>query len=524
MVADFSPQKIQEEFRKCKTDPVYFISNYVYVIHPMRGLVKFNLYPFQKMIINEWRNNRFNILRKFRQAGCTTLVSAYSLWMCTFRNATTIAILSKGDIESTEIVDRIRLMHDELPSWLKAKKTMDNQHTLKFENKSVIKSRASGPNSGRSISGNLVIFDEAAFIENMDKIYTASYPIISTGGSIIALSTVNGVGNWFHKIYMQALKGENAFNPIDINWTSHPEYKRHQGYEELYESMAQRTPPMDIDMWEKITRANLSHKEWLQEYECSFLGTGDTYIDGGILSQLKENCNKDFYSKYSNRMRVWKDPLPYHDYAIGVDGSIGRGQDYSAFQVIDIYNGEQVGEFYSNVTPLNEFAKIIADEGRLYNIAYIMPERNNIGQPLLDNLFEYQEYENIISDDNGEMGLMVTQKNREQLLSDMEEAIRTGRIKLNSERTVDELLTFIINPDTHKIEADEKCHDDLIMSLAITVNIFKNIRATTPIYQDKLIDPMDKWKPPIHKTKYLMKTAYGGMIEEEYLKWMNKRS
>ena len=94
--------------------------NYVKVTHPVRGLVPFQLYPFQKRIVKEIQDNRFNILRKFRQAGCTTIASAYALWLAVFKRDQSIIILSKGDTEATEVLDRIKLMYDELPEFLQA--------------------------------------------------------------------------------------------------------------------------------------------------------------------------------------------------------------------------------------------------------------------------------------------------------------------------------------------------------------------------------------------------------------------
>ena len=75
--------------------------------------------------------------------------------------------------------------------------------------------------ASRSLAGSLLIIDEAAFIEAIDTIWAAVYPIISTGGRAFVLSTVNGMGNWYHKIYNEALKNENAFNVIDIKWKDH---------------------------------------------------------------------------------------------------------------------------------------------------------------------------------------------------------------------------------------------------------------------------------------------------------------
>jgi hypothetical protein len=514
-----SLDEIKEEFLKCKTDAVYFISKYIKVSHPKRGLVNFDLYPFQRTIIKEFFTHRFNILRKFRQAGCTTLIAAYSLWLCMFNPYKTVAILSKGEAESTEIIDRIKLMHAELPAWLQPKIMEDNKHTFKLENKSVIKSKASGKQSGRSIPGSLLILDEAAFIEHIDTIWAAAYPIISTGGSVIALSTVNGIGNWFHKMYTQAVNGENNFNAIDITWKEHPEYFRQKGYEHLYELMAKYEPPVNIDDWEKNTRANLSLKEWLQEYEANFLGTGETYIDGEILRELKSNANREYRIKYNNRMRVWKDPQPYHEYVIACDPSIGRERDYSAFHVIDLYNGEQVAEFYSNRTPINEFAKIIVDEGRLYNTAYVLSERNGIGNNLIYFLQESLEYENLVMDENREIGMQITQKNREVLLADMEHNIRSNKVKINSERLVDELLTFVIDKDTNKIKADTNCHDDLIMAFAMAINTFNKLRENNLIERDTLIDNRNIPLSPMQSYKYKVVTATGNVTLEDY-KWL----
>ncbi len=78
------PKEAIQEFKRCSSDPAYFISNYIKVTHPVRGLVNFELYPFQKRIVSEIKAHRFNILRKFRQAGCTTIAASFALWKAIF--------------------------------------------------------------------------------------------------------------------------------------------------------------------------------------------------------------------------------------------------------------------------------------------------------------------------------------------------------------------------------------------------------------------------------------------------------
>lgn len=506
-----------QELKKCKNDPIYFICKYIKVVHPVRGLVPFELYKFQKRVLKEFLDHRFNVLRKFRQAGCTTLACAFALWFCLFNPKKTVAVLSKGDAESTEFLDRIKIMHDELPSFLKQEIIENNKHTLKFSNKSTIKSRASGKQSGRSLSGSLLIVDEAAFIENMKTIWAAALPTVSTGGKVIVLSTVNGIANWFFEIYTGAIKGINSFHPIDIKWQEHPEYFRHEGYEHLYDEMMKRSPPKNIDLWEKEMRGNLKPKEWKQEFEAAFLGTGETYIDGETLEQIAANVSPDYYERYDGRLRVWRPSVPGRVYILAADSSLGRGYDNSAFHILDAITGNQVAEFYSNSTPINEFAKIIAMEGFRYNTANVIVERNSIGHILIQQLLDIHEYDNIWFDDKGEPGILTTQKNREQLLGLLEESLRLGRVKINSDRTSYELLTFIINENTHKPEADEGKTDDLVMSLAFAIEA-KKLMPFLPEIEKSGEDFSAMGIMTNSTPKYTLKIRLpgGGVAEEDY--------
>ena len=515
-VVSMDKTQLIEEFKKCKDDPVYFISNYVKVTHPVRGLVPFKLYPFQKDILKNVKEHRFNILRKFRQAGCTTISAAYSLWMIVFQKHKQVVILSKGDAESTEVLDRIKIMYEELPAFLRPKIVEDNKHTLKLSTGSTIKSRPSGKQSGRSLAGSLLIIDEAAFIENIDTIWAAVYPIISTGGRAFVLSTVNGIGNWYYDVYHKAIAGENSFNCIDINWESHPEYKRQEGFDDLYQEMEKKG--LYVDSWEKTTKANMPMKQWLQEYECEFLGTGDTYLEGYLLRRLVEDISPDFWIKYNNKMRVWKEPSPEYEYAIGVDVSLGRERDYSAFHVFNVYTGEQVAEFYSNRTPINELAQILTTEANLYNNATVIIERNTIGNNLIDWMFNIYEYDNLWIDDKNDFGIQITTRNREELLARMEEYIRNNFVKLNSKRTIDELLTFIVN-DNGKITADDGKNDDLIMSLASTIFLLHTLADGTPLEMTQ--NNTEKERKPLEPFRSVVHDNDNNKLEED-IRWLMK--
>ena len=81
------------ELAKCMEDPIYFIKNYIKIVHLDKGLTKFNMYPFQEDIVNIMHENRHVILKLPRQSGKCLKSSTY----VTLRNKST------GEIEKIEI-------------------------------------------------------------------------------------------------------------------------------------------------------------------------------------------------------------------------------------------------------------------------------------------------------------------------------------------------------------------------------------------------------------------------------------
>jgi hypothetical protein len=186
-----------------------------------------------------------------------------------------------------------------------------------------------------------------------------------------------------------------------------------------------------------------------------------------------------------------------------------------------MYNGEQVAEFYSNNVSLKAFAKTIHDEATKYNLAYVIVERNGLGLALIEELWDELEYENMWCDSKGDIGILVTVKNRDTILSVLEEGLRTSRYKINSQRTVKELQTFIIT-ENGKMQADEGYHDDLVMSLAIGMYACNQIFLKSPITIETIkSDANTKTTPnPISRSKY------GDLNEKEklkeYMQWVLK--
>ncbi len=73
-----------DEYKRCMIDPVYFAENYCKIISLDKGLVQFELYPYQKKMFKQFEENRFNVVLACRQSGKSISACAYLLWFALF--------------------------------------------------------------------------------------------------------------------------------------------------------------------------------------------------------------------------------------------------------------------------------------------------------------------------------------------------------------------------------------------------------------------------------------------------------
>jgi intein/homing endonuclease len=287
---------IREETKKCMEDPIYFMRKYVKIQHPNRGTIPFDLFPFQEDAMQHFHDDRFLLILKSRQLGITTLVAAYSLWLSIFNSDKSILIISIKQEVSKEIVTKVRFANEHLPSWLKVKETTNNHMSLRFENGSQVAATSSSRDAGRSKALSLLIIDEAAFIDEAEDIWTSCFNTLSTGGRAIVLSTPNGVGNWFHKMWVNAEKKKNDFKTLKLPWQLHPERNQH---------------------WRDEQTKQLGVKGANQECDCDFLSSGTNVIDLMILKEYEENPEmvRDRIEAYrGEEWWIFKQPEEGHSY------------------------------------------------------------------------------------------------------------------------------------------------------------------------------------------------------------------
>ena len=199
----------------------WFLRNLGKVKHPSAGMLPFFPFNYQKKALGSFRKNRLCIFKKCRQSGISKITGAYALWFAMMHSLKTVLVVSRTDSDAMLFLnDNIRFLFCNLPGWMQEvwAPVKDNEHEIVFPNGSRIRSLSSNQDVLRSNASSLNIIDEAAFIQNMDVMWAAGWPTLQHGGSVIVVSTTNGVGGWYWSTWTDAEAGANDFYPIVVNW------------------------------------------------------------------------------------------------------------------------------------------------------------------------------------------------------------------------------------------------------------------------------------------------------------------
>ena len=457
-MAVLSKDKQVSEIVKCGKNSSYFINTYVKIQHPTRGLVKFNTYKFQDECLTKFNDHRFNVILKSRQLGISTVAASYALWLALFYKDKAILIIATKLAVAQNFIKKVKIALQNLPGWLVMPSLKsDTKQMIEFSNGSSIKAIPTSEDAGRSEALTLLIVDEAAFISNFDDLWTGLYPTLSTGGRAIVLSTPNGVGGQFHKLYVEAEARLNIFNSIKLPWDVHPERD---------------------DAWFENESRNMTRKQIAQELLCDFASSGDTFLNANDLEYIIMSTQTPL-ERWGPQTGVWiwRYAMPGHKYIISADVARGDGADYSSFHIIDTTAGEQVGEFKGKIPP-DQFAVLLNEAGLRYNKAMLCPENNSYGYAVCMKLKElaypnlyYKDKKYLFigagagSEDIANIGFTTSAANRTKILTKLEEVIRNKQIKIRSTRMAEELKTFNWIGQTAK--AMKGYNDDLVMALAI---------------------------------------------------------
>jgi hypothetical protein len=472
---------LKKEIILCGRDPIYFIKRYVKIKHPKRGLIPFQTFTYQEELIRGYQQNRFNVILKARQLGISEITAAYACWLMLFHRDKNILVMATKSETAKNIIKKVATALKKIPKWLLlADITTDNKLSIELSNGSQIKAIATSDDAGRSEALSLLIIDEAAFIKNLDELWTGLFPTINAGGSIVVLSTPNGVGNKFHQIYTEAVAGTNEFKFSKLMWWVHPEH-----ISDLEDDEAR--PGFKTSSWYRaeIKSSNYGPREIAQELECNFNASGDTVIAADGIKWIEESCIDPSYREHWDRNEfIWFRPERDERYLLTADVARGDSSDNSAAGVFRISDMSEVAEYYGKIPP-EEFADVICDLGKRYNDAIVVVENNNIGMTCLEHI-RLNEYKAVYYSRRGDMkpgeivnlswgkpeldselipGFTTNQKNRPLIIAKLEEYIRNRNMNIRSKRFLYEIKTFVWS--SGRAAAMNGRNDDLVMMTAL---------------------------------------------------------
>lgn len=457
-------QEMANQYAKSYMDKtrIYFIEKYLSTFNASVGkLTPFNLFPRQKAFLKSLAENKASIAIKHRQAGITTITSAWAAAQMVFSPKespeTILCIGNKLDL-SQQLIYKIRDFLLQVPRWYwgddyyspdpkseKNKKDIfvrNSKSELELFNGSKVFARSSGPNAARGISAvSILIFDEAAFIEDGLSVYSSAVAATASvpNSKIVMVSTPNGKDELYYNTYKQALSKENNYNPVEFKWFQDLRYNKNLSWYKKDKDTGETkwivedtldetgTVKYDEEKWRKLERDgwiptspwyidmcrsfNNDSMKIAQELDVSFMGSANNVV-GPEFIEMQQTLNvREPLTTMSDALSpetwFWKPPYENHRYICSIDPSRGDAGDRTAIEMIDMdgrdENGmpivEQVMEYLGKRTG-DEIGQMAYNYAKMYNEAYIIVDSTGgVGDACLLTLIQLG-YKNIYYEDS----------------------------------------------------------------------------------------------------------------------------
>jgi hypothetical protein len=471
----------------------FFFENFYHIPVVGKGAELFKLRDYQRDVCDSIDDHYLNIGLKARQIGWTTIGVAYALHDAMFNPHRPWMFVSRTEDAAQKMLAKAIYSYNRIPKWLRdmlPRVTNQTQSVLAFENGSYIESVPATNSTGRGDAVYGVLMDECAFMEYAEGIWGAVEPLCY--GKAMLFSTANGMGNFFHEVWLDSTRDDSAWNGIFFPWS-------------VVESRDQG--------WYDSTRRSFRGREWLfyQEYPSSpeeaFAKSGRVafqaedvlacfedlepenryeWVIGGTPRRLEAGQEADI------EFTVWREPRVERDdrgnllrkpnYVVSAD--IAEGLEHGDFTYVTVFDCnanddgrfEQVASCKSSipVAYLDEFLEWL---GYYYHRALIVAERNNAGIMPLEKLgndrwyprlYRMDRYAEIPSntDRTARYGWYTDRKSKPKMVNDFVLALGERQVLLHDYDFVVEAQVFVAD-GKGSYAATSNNHDDVIMGTLV---------------------------------------------------------
>jgi hypothetical protein len=467
IIVEFTEEQVLE-MSKCAVDIEYFARNYVFVIHPDKGRVLCELRPYQLRMIKAFAENRYSVAKSGRQSGKSMSAAVFILHSLIFSKDKKSAILANKLATAKEILEKIKLAYRLLPYWLQIGVDEWHKTSMQLENGCHCFASATSADAivGLTVNGILYI-DEYAKIRRsiIDAFLDTVFPTISASveSKIIVTSTSRGM-NHFYELWQKAIKKRSEFFPVEVKWNE--------------------VPGRDEKFRQSVIK-NKGEQHFNQEYACAFLGSSSTLVKGSIIEMMDIQDAVEILKE--GKFRIYAKPIidrkvddvliKGRTYVVGVDSAKGTGNDYSVANVFDIttYPFRQVAIYRVNDKTTRNFAEYVVEIAKMFNNAYIMIENNDIGQAVVDYIWNDAEYENLVNYNTKnriDIGIRSTPRTKSLANDIVKQLMEDFKLEICDSDTIYELSRYVeLKPG--KFGAEEGENDDCVTSMIWAIFIIK---------------------------------------------------
>lgn len=289
-----SPEEI-DEFHRCSDDIIYFVEKYCrFLTDTGKRLVE--LREYQKKILKVLSEERYieilgelgpknrNIITlASRQIGKTTTIAAFFSWYMCFHTDRTLAILANKEKTAYEIVRKVTDVFKGLPFFLKPGIIQIGEGGMRLDNGCMLTSQATTKTAQIGYTIHVLYADEFAHIQAniVNDFWRSVYPTLASSeiSQCIITSTPASEYDLFFEIWNKAVKGENSFVPIRVDYWEVPEHD---------------------DKWAESTRKDFGEERFAQEFELLF-NRGDSLLLGAHDFNFLKKIEKDYVFQNLNK-------------------------------------------------------------------------------------------------------------------------------------------------------------------------------------------------------------------------------
>jgi hypothetical protein len=442
------------------------------------------------------------IILKARQMGLSTLSTGRVFWKSYFNAYNKSVVMAHDSATSDALFTMSRNIISNMPDQFTPVLKKSNAKEIMFEhNESGYRLYTAGsPEAGRGITPTIAHLSEVAFWLHDEKILAGLFQGISQadGTEVILESTANGVGNSFHRLWIDAVAGKNEYIPIFVPWFLMSEYRRAapEGFERTDEEEILVTRyNLDDDQlyWRRLKIAESGTDKFKQEYpstpEEAFIVSGSNVfnieklaklIPQPILAQREFNFESMMMEDArQGSIEIFKYPTFDQSFAIAADVSLGVGKDHSAAVVMNAER-EVCAVYRNNMIDPSKFGDLLFYLGRYYNNALMGVESNSMGIATLNrlaqmgyvNMYYQTKMANVSKEEGLRMGWRTTTASKPAIIGFLKNAIEQEEIWIPSRIMIGELMNYVAD-DNGRTNAIVGHNDDTVIALAIALEMIR---------------------------------------------------